>query len=213
MLSGKLTNRRRIRPTSRWLPSCYQLLPDLTCNVKDVPQKNDGRSKSTCNLFLSMKRGSDVGLRINSRAEQFMNSGENMCFSLPHKTLENHPCYNLLSHSRSNNLNLTNSYCRCESQHLQARRIQRLNSKFILVRIRNTDHVLRVRWDQNPLTEIWQWWFVMFGRKGRGVTSGRNGVLQWSVIKIGGEQLLSTAESSINHSHGKLQQQGDHILL
>lgn len=40
---------------------------------------------------------------------------------------------------------LTESCCMCESQHLQARRIQRLNSKFILVRIRNTDHVLRVR--------------------------------------------------------------------
>lgn len=41
----------------------------------------------------------------------------------------------------------------CESKQLQAQRIQRLNSKFILVRIRNTDHVLRVRWDQSPLTE------------------------------------------------------------
>lgn len=64
---------------------------------------------------------------------------------------------------------LTESCCMCESQHLQARRIQRLNSKFILVRIRNTDHVLRVRWDQNPLTEIWQWWCVVIWRgEGRG---------------------------------------------
>lgn len=95
---------------------------------------------------------------------------------------------------------LTESCCMCESQHLQAQRIQRLNSKFILVRIRNTDHVLRVRWDQNPLTEIWQWWCVI-GRGG-GIMSGRNGVLQCSVNKIGGEWLLSTAESSTDHSSG-----------
>lgn len=48
------------------------------------------------------------------------------------------------------------------------------------------------------------------GRRGeeREAMSGRNAVLQCSVNKIGGEQLLSTAESSIDHSHGKLQQQG-----
>lgn len=39
--------------------------------------------------------------------------------------------------------------------------------------------------------------------------SGRNGGLQCSVNTFGKEQLLSTAESSIDHSHGKLQQQGD----
>lgn len=82
------------------------------------------------------------------------------------------------------------SDCVGESQHLQARRIQRLNSKFILVRIRNTDHVLRVRWDHNPLTEIWQWWFVVIGRGG----SGRDYVLQCAVKKIGGEQWLFKAE-------------------
>lgn len=36
----------------------------------------------------------------------------------------------------------------CQSQHSQTQRIQRLNSRFILVRIRNTDHVLRVRWEE-----------------------------------------------------------------
>lgn len=39
-------------------------------------------------------------------------------------------------------------------------------------------------------------------------------MLQCSVNKIGGEQLLSTAESSIDLSHGKLQtNRGDHMSL
>lgn len=46
-----------------------------------------------------------------------------------------------------------------------------------------------------------------------GVMSGRNGALHCSVSKIGGERFLSTTESSTNHSHGKLQQQGDYKLL
>lgn len=93
-------------------------------------------------------------------------------------------------------------YCMCESQHLQAQRIQRLNSKFILVRIRNTDHVLRVRWDQSPLTEnmaIMACCDLKRRRRRRRVMSGRNGVLQCSVSKTSGQQCQNTMWASARY--------------
>lgn len=41
----------------------------------------------------------------------------------------------------------------------------------------------------------------------------REMVLQCSVNEIGGEEVLSSAERCIDHSHGKLQQQGGDTLL
>lgn len=98
----------------------------------------------------------------------------------------------LKSHYIHSDATQFNNYYICESQHLQSWRIQRLNSKFILVRIRNTDHVLRARWGDD-IKIPWLKYGNVVGRGGGGRereegwwVGGKMGVLQCSVGKIGG---------------------------
>lgn len=99
----------------------------------------------------------------------------------------------------------------CESQHLQARRIQRLNSKFILVRIRNTDHVLRVRWEEMRSKSHDQNMAMMVcgvrereGQQWVGEMVCYN--VQW--IRLEGSSYSQQQRAALTISRGKLQQQG-----
>lgn len=102
----------------------------------------------------------------------------------------------------------------------KARKIQRLNSKFILVRIRNTDHVLRVKDEEeiseSPPTEKWQWWLVVFPREGGGGCKWSGCMVSYNVqwMTLEGKQVtLQQQGAALTISTGKLQQQGDYALL